>query len=353
MVLQTTALMLRPWFLASVFLFSATFAVGQIAGGLTDTTNINHGGNNYIVGTIYLPNGMPLNAKMNIRLTSPNWGDILAMTDDTGKFVFSGVASGTYTVVIEEKDFESVRQPVDITVDRARIPETYMMTIRLRYSKEYKSKADRPGVVTASNAGVPQPALDLYEKAAKLATAKDYKGAIKELKLAVAEYPNFVNALNQIGVLYLQLNELKSADEALQAALKIAPDAFEPLLNRGVALFRMSQFKDAETVLIKAIKADAKSAVAYYYLGRTLNKLDKNPQAEAAFLNSVKLSPGEFKETHRFLAAIYLDQGNAVRVVEELETYLKLVPKAPDAANLQNVVDQLKRTLSAQQKSKP
>ena len=345
--------MLRTSILAIVFSCSATFAVGQIAGGLTDTTNSGHGGNNYIVGTVYSAEGVPINAKMNIRLTSPTWGDILAMTDDRGKFVFSNVGSGVYTVVIDEKEYEPLRHDVDIVVARPRVPETYMVTIRLRNRENPKSKSGKPSVVDASNAGVPRAAMDHYEKAAKLVAAKDHKGAIKELKLAVAEYPRFANALNQIGVLYLQLNELKNADEALQAALKISPDAFEPLLNRGVTLFRMSRFKDAETVLLTAIKAESKAAVAHYYLGRTLTKLGRNPEAEVAFLNCVKLSPGEFKEAHRFLAFIYIELGNGPRVVEELETYLKLVPTAPDAANLRNVIAQLKQTSSSQPTSKP
>ena len=111
------------------------------------------------------------------------------------------------------------------------------MTIRLRAANAPKSTT-KPAVVNAANAGVPKKALDLYEKASKLAREKDYKGAIKELKLAVAEYPSYVSAHNLIGILYLRLNELDKADEAFKAALKIDPEAYEPLLNRGITLYQ-------------------------------------------------------------------------------------------------------------------
>ena len=343
MVGQTINLTRRTFFLGVIFLSSVALAEGQIAGGLTETTNTRLGGNNFIVGTVFSPEGMPITRRMNMRLSSPTWGDISATTDDRGKFVFSGVGSGVYTIVIDsEKEFEPVTQQVEIVRRRSTVPETYSMTIRLRFVE--KAKSEKPSVISATNAGVPKRAMGIYENASKLAEAKDYKGAIEQLKLAVAEYPAFVNALNQIGVLYLRLNELEKADEALQAALKIKPDAYDPLINRSIALFRLERFKDAEVVLRKTLKTKAESSVAYYYLGRTLNKMGRNDEAEGAYLTCLTMSPGEFNEAHRLLAVIYLDRGAPQLVVEELETYLRLVPKAPDASNLQRVIDQIKRS---------
>lgn len=353
MVLKSRNLTWRPFFLGVIFLNSVALAAGQIAGGLSETTNTRFGGNNYIVGTVFSPTGTPINTRMSIRLSSPEWGDILATTDDSGRFVFSGVGSGVYTVVIDgEKEFEPAMQQVEIIRPRSTVPETYTMSIRLR-TLEIKSKAEKPSVISATNAGVPKRAMDLYQKASKLAGTKDYQGAIKQLKLAVAEYPAFVNALNQIGVLYLRLNELDMADEALQAALKIKPDAYEPLINRAITLFRLARFKDAETVLRDTLKAKAESSVAYYYLGRTLNKMGRNDEAETAYLTCIKMSPGEFKEAHRLLAVIYLDRGAPQRVTEELETYLRLVPTAPDAADLRKVIEHSKRLSGPQPDRKP
>jgi TolA-binding protein len=340
----------RPLFLALIFFYSIAIAAGQIAGGLTETTNTRLGGNNYIVGTVFSPDGTPINTRMSIRLTSPTWGDILATTDDRGRFVFSGVGSGVYTLVIDgEKEFESVSQQVEITRVRSTVPETYTMSVRLRFIENVKSKGQKASVISATNAGVPKRAMDFYQKASTLAGAKDYEGAIEQLRLAVAEYPAFVNAFNQIGVLYLQLNQLDKADEALKAALKIQPNAYDPLVNRAITLFRLERFKDAETVLRDTLKAKAESPVAYYYLGRTLNKMGRNKEAEAAYQTCLKMSPEKFKEAHRLLAAIYLDRGASQRVVEELETYLKLVPTASDAGDLRKVIEQINHSSAAPQ----
>jgi tetratricopeptide (TPR) repeat protein len=322
--------------------------MGQIAGGLTETTNTRLGGNNYIAGTVYAPDGVPINVRMRIKLTSPEYGEILASTDDRGRFVFSELAAGVYTIVIDrEEGYETVAHEVEITRNRNITPDTYNVTIRLRAVEEKKPNS-KPGVVSAANAGVPKAAMDHYEKASKLDHEKDYQGAIKELKQAVSEYPQFVSAHNQLGVLYLRLNEADHADEAFKAALKINPEAYEPLLNRGISLYRLAKFKDAEKMFRDTLKVKADSAVSYYYLGRTLNKLGRNEDAEKAFLTCLKMSPADFNEAHRLLAAIYLDRGALPRVVEELEAYLKVVPTAPDAENLRQVIEQSKRAIGRQ-----
>ena len=333
-------------FIAVIFLFCAGLATGQIAGGLTETTNAGLGGNNFVVGTVFSPAGIPVNRRIRIRLTTPTAGEIIATTDDSGRFVFSHVGSGLYTLIIDEKEFEPVRQDVEITRPRSNPPETYSMTIQLRAAHD-KSKSAKPSVIDVSNAGVPKRAMDFYQKAAKFAGARDFPRAIEQLKLAVVEYPAFVNALNQMGVLYLQLNEPKLADEALQSALKIKPGAFEPMVNRAIALFRLARYGESETVLRDVLKARPDSALAYYYLGRALNKMGRKDEAETAYLASVKMSPGEFKEAHRLLAVIYLERGALPRVIEELETYLKLVPTAPDASDLRRVIEQSKRALAS------
>ena len=343
MVSTARVLMRRAILLATIIGYSAAFVTAQIAGGINETTHTSHGGNNYIAGTVYAPDGFPIRTRMRIKLNSPAWGDIIATTDERGQFIFSGVAAGTYTIIIDtEKEFQPVNHQVDIVRDRNIVPETYSVNIRLREVEGPRSTT-KPSVVSAANAGVPKKALEFYDKASQLAREKDYVGAIRELKLAVEEYPSFVSALSLIGMLHLRLNELDKADEAFKAALKIDPEAYEPLLNRSITLLKLSKFKDAETSLRKTLKVKPDSSAAYYYLGRTLNKLGKNDEAEKAFLTCTEKSPGEFKEAHRLLAAIYLDRGKPERVVEQLEMYLKLVPTAPDAENLRMVIEQIKR----------
>jgi len=318
----------------------APSAICQIAGGMTETTATRFGGTNYLAGTVFWPTGQPVNVRMSIRLSSQITGDVLASTDDRGQFVFSGLTAGDYTIVIDgEKDYVPVAQHIAIIESRTRIKETYNMSIRL---VEKVKPTTKPAVIDQVNLGIPKRATELYRKALDLSGANDHKGAIAQLKLAIAEYPEFLNAYNELGVQYLKTNELDKADEALVAALKIKPDAVDPLLNRGIVLFRTSRFAEAETVLSYALKLKDQSAVGHFYRGRTLAKLQRYSEAEKDLYSSIAMDGDGMKEAHRMLAMMFIDRDDYARAIDELETYLRLVPNAPDAGKLKQAVVQLK-----------
>jgi regulator of sirC expression with transglutaminase-like and TPR domain len=48
------------------------------------------------------------------------------------------------------------------------------------------------------------------------------------------------------------------------------------------------------------------------------------------------------KEAHRLLAIIYSSKGEKKKAASELEIYLKLYPKAPDAEKLRTTIRELK-----------
>ena len=339
--------------LGPILIFSALASssiLAQIPGAMNETTATRLGGNSYVVGTVFWPTGSPVNTRIGIRLTSPTAGEYFSMTDEKGQFVFSGLVAGNYSIVIEgERDFESVTQQVEVLQSRSSIPQTYTVSIRLVDKAKLVRK---PSVISASLA-VPKSAADRYRKALEASKAGDHKAAVEHLKLAIAEYPGYVNAYNEMGVQYMRLNELDKADAALQTALKIKPDAFEPLLNCGITLFRLKRFADAEALLRSATGGKGQSAIAHYYLGRALTSLDRFEDAEKELNTALAIGGDEMKEAHRMLANLFIAKGDDKRAVDELETYLKLVPEAPDAENLRKVVIQLKTPRPAAPAIKP
>ncbi|MEQ1603294.1 MAG: tetratricopeptide repeat protein [Pyrinomonadaceae bacterium] len=327
------------WFAFLILLLTAP-VFPQIAGGLTETTATGLGGNSFITGIVFWPSGRPVNVRMGIRLNSPTAGEIIAMTDDRGQFVFSGLTAGSYLVLIDgEKDFEAISQPVDVLQSRSAIPQTYVVSIRLTEKTKAKNK---PEILNVAIGAVPKRASEFYKKAQSLSTEKDYEGAVEHLKLAIAEFPGFLNAYNELAVQYQKLGDFAKAEVALISALRIKPDAFEPMLNRGIVLFRMNRFTEAEQVLRNVLKAQGQSAIGHFYLGRTLAKLESYEEAEKELNLSITIGGTEMNEAHRMLAMMYIDKDDRPKAVSSLETYLKLVPTAPDAEKLRDAIKQLK-----------
>ena len=307
--------------------------------GATDT---GLGGGNAIAGMILLPSGQRLQRRVTIRLQTMTKGDRVTTSDEYGKFAFRGLVNGEYTVIIDkEKEFEPFRQLVEIRQFRGTAPQLYNLNIRLTLKEEPKSK---PGVLVVELANVPERALAHYNNAAEEAKKNNHAAAVEELKLAIKEYPSFVNAFNELGVQYLKLKQLQNADEAFQAALKIEPDAFAALINRGITNFMMERYGEAVPILRKALKKNDQSAVGHYFLGQSLANLGLFDDAEKELLRSLTLGKEEMKEAHRMLAIIYSSRDKKKEAADQLETYLRLAPNVPDADKLREKIRQLRES---------
>jgi len=299
------------------------------------------GGVNTINGSV-IAGGQKLQRRITVRLQSMTKGDRVVMTDDYGNFIFRGLVSGDYTILIDkEKDFKPFSQVVSIIQPRGFPPQTYNLSIRLEWNQPTAAK---PAVLNVEFANVPKPALVHYDNALEQAKRNDHSAAIEELKLAIKEYPSFSQAFNELGVQYLKLNELEKADESFQEAVKINPDAVSSLINRGITNVLMKRYGEAVPILRKSLQKNKQSAVAHYFLGQALANLGLFDDAEKELLASLELGKEEMKEAHRILAIIYASRGARQQAADQLDAYLKLAPDAPDAQKLKDKVRQLRES---------
>jgi tetratricopeptide (TPR) repeat protein len=337
LIRNVTKLELFSLFFALVFVVRVS---GQGIPPGSATTDTGFGGSNTISGSILLSTGQRAEHRIGVRLQTMTRGDRLTTTDEYGNFVFRGLPSGDYTIVIDkEKDFEPFVQNVSIIQPRGMPPQTYIVSVRLN-PKATTSMA--PGVINAELAKIPKRAREMFERALDLVKKGDGPAAIDELKGAIAEYPDFMLAYNEMGIQYMKLNELQKADEALQSALKIDNKAFMPLMNRGIVLVMLKRYGEAEPLLREVVKQKKDLAVGHYFLGQAVANLGHFDEAEKELTTAIKLGGDEMKECHRLLAIIYSSQGKNKETIAELETYLQLAPTTPDAEQLRKVIQKLK-----------
>jgi Tfp pilus assembly protein PilF len=302
------------------------------------------GGMNSIVGTVFAPSGRPIESRVRLRLSTATRGDRNFTTNQSGNFAFRGLPTGSYTITIDkEADYKPVTQTIDIIQFRGAPAQTYTLNIRL----EFKDRTEvKPAVLNAEFVNVPKKALAYYDKAIDLAKKNDRLGAIEQLKLAIAEHPSFIHAFSELGVQYLKLNKLEDADAAFQSALKIDPDSFPALINRGIANVMMKRYDEAVPILSKALQKNERSAVGHYFLGQALAYLGRYDNAEVELNLALAFGREEMKEAHRYLAGVYSARGKPQRAIAELETYLKLAPKTPDADQIRQMIAKLRSSIT-------
>ena len=313
------------------------------------------GGRHSIQGRIYFPSGRRSDVRVKVRLENFQSGELSVFSDPNGSFVFKGLEAGSYTVVVDAgEDYEVAREQIYIDTDGSNsrrgitlppIARLYTVQISLQLKQANVNKA---AVINAALASIPEAARDLYRKAMEALQDGNEAKAIEELKAAIASYPGFAIALNELGIQYLKLGQVDKAAEALKQAVKLVPEDFLPRLNYGIALLNQRRFAESEDELRVALSKNGSAPTAHMYLGITLAIQRKLDDGQKELDIAVASNSSEISLAHRYLAGIHIERHDFRKAADELESYLKLVPKAPDAAVLHRKIKELRGSKESQ-----
>ena len=347
---ESMARSLRLFFAASLcvvlVLLCSSLADGQSGGGVDQTGT---GGQHTIQGRIYFPSGRRSDARVMVKLQSHSSGELSVLSDANGSFTFRGLAPGSYTVVVDGgDDYETVSEPVYIETSggnnsrtNTRMPGiARLYTVQISLQPKQSSSV-KPGVLNAALASIPVPARELYQKALDDSQAGHIDAAIEDLKGALSLYPEFPIALNELGVDYLRIGQVSKAGDALSRAVKLAPRDLQPRLNYGIALLNQRRFAEAEEHLRVAVSINTAAPTGHMYLGIVLAIQRKLEEAERELEIAIGSKSSEVALAHRYLGGVFWDKREYQRAATELETYLKLVPKAEDAEVLRQKIKEL------------
>ena len=290
-------------------------------------------GNNTIQGRVHFPSGQATGTvKVSLESTSSFGSSSSTATDQDGTFRFRGLEPGSYTVVVDAgNQFEKARESV--VIDN----ESRNRMVQVAVQLHFKIDASNPAF-----AGVPEKALNLYQKGAAAAKKGDSKAAAQFLSDAVAAYPNFAVALSDLGFQYMKLNQIDKAAETYEALIKLKPEDPTAHLNLGVARYNQKKFEDAETHLRKALELKSTGPMAHYYLGLTLVSLKRYGDAVLEFEATVANGGENIALAHKYLGGLYMSANKNQQAADELEKYLKLDPKAPDADRIKGTIKDLR-----------
>lgn len=326
---------------------SAALVVQAQSGGGIDTTGT--GGRHSINGRLMFPSGQRADLQLKVRLENQGQGDLTVLSDINGNFSFRSLRAGNYTVVIEGGEyFETVREsvfiePYNISPRRipGAVPVSRPITLQI-YLRPKQTAHNKPGVLNAALAGVPKTAVELYEKGKEAANRNETDSSIEFFKRAVALHPEFALALNELGEQYLKKGQLDKAAEVLVKAMQLTPEASEPSLNYGIVLLQQKKFADARDQLRDAVKKNDHAFTAHLYLGITLIHFKKYSEAETELRKAIDLGGEKASQAHYYLGGVYWQIGNYRQAADELETFLKLEPKTPNAEKLKGTIKELR-----------
>lgn len=298
---------------------------------------------NTIQGDIITPNGQRLDHPVIVWLSS-NRGETSTTSNGNGSFFFRQLGGGRFTVRVDAGDaYEPATEEVNIadsgsSGNMSRVGQIYSVQIHLRLrSGEPITK----GVISANDP--PQAAVDLFNKALESVKNGNRDKAIEQLKAALAIHPTFTAALNGLGVQYLKLGKYEAASEAFAKALKLAPDSFNLNLNSGISLFSLNRYAEAETHFAAALAKNEASGTAHLYRARALIALNRLDDAAIDLKRAIEIGGDDVKLAHRYLAGIYVEKGENVEAVKQLELYLQVSPGSKETDQIKNLIKELSK----------
>jgi tetratricopeptide (TPR) repeat protein len=320
-------------------------AVALAQGGVGSSRGLptSSDGINTIKGHVFFPMEPQGGRRVKVRITSMDLMDQTVSSDDDGVFEFNRLPAGHYTVYVDGgKEFDQAVETVNID----REASTGGRSVNIAINLKMKGSAD------AFNK-IPKEARDSYAKGMDAASKGDNKKAVEDLSRAVSLDPQFSQALSELGVQYLKLGQADKAAESLQSALKVTPDDAQTRLSYGVALMNEKKFAEAETELRQVLTKNSAMPTAHMYLGIVLLSTSRDEktkqydmtrytEAQKELEVAVQTGKDEVAMAHRYLGGIYAGNRDYKRAADELETYLKLVPKAPDAERMKNAIKELR-----------
>jgi tetratricopeptide (TPR) repeat protein len=308
----------------AVLIFSAVIAVAQSGGA---------GGSIY--GKVLLPNGAMLNERAKISLETDRGVKSTVFTDDRGAFEFKGLTPSIYEIVIEAAGdrFEVARAKVEVFPGAPAL-----VTITL---KDKKAADKSPATVVSVgelDQSIPPAARKEFQRATDSSQAGNVDDAIRHLQKAIAIYPKYLMALNDLGTYLLARGRLDEAAQQFRAAMEIDAKAFNPRLNLGIVLVQQQQFPNAAAVLKEALAINGESAAARLYDGLALKGLNDLPAAKVEFESAHQLGGPRFAVALFHLGQIYLGGGERDRARQMFQQYLQESPNGPESAECRRLM---------------
>src|SRR6266851_5692167 len=101
-----------------------------------------------------------------------------------------------------------------------------------------------------------------FSRAVELQRAGELRQAAAEYRIAIAEKPDYVEALANLGGVLSRLGQYQESVEVYERALKVAPDLTPLLLNLGIAHHRAGAFEKAAQAFATVLAATPDAAQA-------------------------------------------------------------------------------------------
>jgi tetratricopeptide (TPR) repeat protein len=174
-------------------------------------------------------------------------------------------------------------------------------------------------VISVRELQLPAAAMKEFRRSEKSISSRDFLSAADHLKKALRIEPDFVQAHNNLGATYMELEKFEDAITEFKKTIELDPKMEAPYRNMSLSLFELGRYSEAEAAARQAVALNPQHGAARYTLGRAL-AAQGSTSAETEELLRGTLA--EFPEARLPLAEVLLNRCASDEAAAELRSYL-------------------------------
>lgn len=195
--------------------------------------------------------------------------------------------------------------------------------------------------ISSARLAVPERAQREMLRSQECRLQGDNREATLHLERALAIWPRYPEALNNLGTRYHREGKYEKAIQCFRKVTEIDPDFYLGWLNLGGSFLASGSPQKALEAQLRALElrpddvmANALTAMSYY-------RLSCLPEARERFLKVAELDPVSAALPHFYLALISMAQNKTAEADEYIRSYLEIHPNSPRSPYLRKVLDNM------------
>lgn len=251
-------------------------------------------------------------------------------TNRKGRWSMLGLATGSWTIVIEAEGFKTAEGAARIISEGVGPGETIRVTLN-PIPKEVLEKAENEGPTAMIERGN---ALLLEQRYAE--ARAEYEEAIAAIE-DVEYHPPILRAIANT---YYAEEQAEKAIETLKHALELAPADQETLKLISTLLVNEGREEEAQQYMALITEEFTLDPNSLLNLGiEAFNAGDTEKAAE--YFERVVAENPDYPDAYYYRGLIYLGQGKAAEAKADFEKLLELAPDHPNAAEAREFIENL------------
>jgi tetratricopeptide (TPR) repeat protein len=207
---------------------------------------------------------------------------------------------------------------------------SYSMSRRLEAPASLLGRSDL-NKVSLGDLSVPQAARDELLKAEVARSRDQIEEAIEHLQEAIRIFPDYADALNNLGTCYFQNHQYVKSEECFAKVTQLNPEFYGGWVNLSSSLLSLSRFAEAFDASKHAYEMLPQEPIVIGYYAKSLYYLRKFDAAKTEFEKLKLMDPANQTYPQLFLAQIALVQGKPATAEQYLKEFLQLHPNSPEA----------------------